>query len=78
MADVTVTVTKTFEYRGQPARKGSAVNMDPVDAAIESRRGNVTLVAGAVVPPDPEPEPAQRRRRTYRRRDMVAETPNEG
>lgn len=72
MADVTVTVTKAFEYRGRQVRRGARVAMAPLDAAIHARQGHVTLVVGQVVEPDPEPEPVRSRRR-YRRRDMVAE-----
>jgi hypothetical protein len=50
------------------------VAMRPVDAAASGLRGDVALERGAVVPRDPEPAPAApRRRRAYRRRDMVAE-----
>jgi hypothetical protein len=70
--DVTVTATKAFEYRGRQVRRGSRVAMRPIDAAIEARRGHVTLIVGQHVEPDPEPEPVRSRRR-YRRRDLVAE-----
>jgi hypothetical protein len=72
MADVTVTATKAFEYRGRSIRRGARLAMAPIDAAIEARRGNVTLIVGQHVTPDPEPE-APRSRRRYRRRDLVAE-----
>jgi hypothetical protein len=72
MADVRVMVTKTFEYRGRTARRGSTLPMAPLDAAMAARTGHVTLVSGAVVEPDPEPVMARVRRR-YRRRDMAAE-----
>lgn len=71
MADVTVTATKGFTYRGRARRKGERVTMSPLDAAIKARRGEVTLIEGTVVTPEPEPVTVRRR---YRRRDMAAES----
>ena len=70
MADVTVTVTKTFQYRGQTARRGAKLNMAPIDAALECQRGYVTAEIGARIDPEPVPVPSRRR---YRRRDLTAQ-----
>ena len=77
MADVTVTAVKTFDYHGTVVNKGSDVTMPALDAAIEARKGHVSLVSRKKVlkaEPPAEPTPTARRtRRTYRRRDMKAE-----
>lgn len=79
MADVTVTAVRSFLYRGELVNKGSDVKMEPVAAAIEARKGNVSLVSGyrskVMKAEEPQDEaPPTRRRRQYRRRDMTAET----
>jgi len=78
MSEVTVTAVKSFLYHGEPVNKGADVTMPAIDAAIEARKGNVSLLSGyrtkvikAEAPAD-EAVPV-RRRRSYRRRDMTAE-----
>ena len=78
MSEVTVTAVQSFLYHGEPVNKGTDVTMPALDAAIEARKGNVTLVTGyrkkvmKAETPAEEAVPV-RRRRNYRRRDMTAE-----
>lgn len=71
---VSVPALKPFVYEGRSYVRGDIVAMTPIDAAVSGARGDVALERGAMVAKDQEPEPVtRRRRRSYRRRDMVAE-----
>jgi hypothetical protein len=73
---VTVPVIAAFTHEGRAYRAGEAITIAPVVAAILHRRGVVSLTRGtaqAVQAPVAEQAPTTRRRRTYRRRDLVAE-----
>jgi hypothetical protein len=79
---VDVPVLKPLTYQGHSYVRGELVSMRPIEAAARARRGEVSLTRGVVIPrdvePEPEPEPeTPRRRRTYRRRDMTAESTTE-
>jgi len=76
MTVVEVPAVKLMAYRGRTYVRGEVVTMRPIDALAASRRGEVSLTRGAMIPKDPEPapEPAPaRRRRRYTRRDLSAE-----
>jgi hypothetical protein len=66
---VTVPALQAFEYEGRSFQQGEPVTVAPVVAAALSRLGYVTLVAGATMAESP-----RKRRRTYRRRDLRAES----
>ena len=79
-----VYVTRAFELDGRDVQPGDFVQVAPLEAAMLARKGYVTLTMRkrtAIVtkdlvaePPTPEPEPPPvRPRRTYRRKDQVAE-----
>jgi hypothetical protein len=56
--DITVKALKGFHYRGRAIWAGGHLAMSPVDAAIEGRRGNVSLTKVIDAEPDePEPQP---------------------
>jgi hypothetical protein len=67
--DITVKALKGFHYRGRAIWAGGHLAMSPVDAAIEGRRGNISLTKVIDAEPDdqePQPEVAP---------EPVAETP---
>jgi hypothetical protein len=67
--DITVKALKGFHYRGRALWAGGHLAMSPVDAAIEGRRGNISLTKVIDAEPDdqePQPEVAP---------EPVAETP---
>jgi hypothetical protein len=55
--DITVKALKGFHYRGRAIWAGGYLAMSPVDAAIEGRRGNVSLTKVIDAEPDEDPEP---------------------
>lgn len=73
---VTVTAVRSFQFEDRQINKGDDVTLPAIHAAIEARKGNVSLAKGIIrtreITPEPEPTPV-RRRRTYTRRDMTAE-----
>lgn len=86
---VTVTAVRSFQFEDRYINKGDDVTLPAIHAAIEARKGNVSLarvqVRAMKADPTPEPPPPTRRRgrraqaetpsQTYRRRDMTAEDP---
>lgn len=74
MAHVIVTALKPLEYRGRSHVRGDKFEAVPVEALALQRTGHVTLTTGAMVEP-PVVKPAPRARRSYRRKDIVAESP---
>jgi hypothetical protein len=44
--DVSVVALANFAYRSRLIHEGEAVDMAPIDAAVEARKGNVSLVVG--------------------------------
>lgn len=86
MAHVTVPALKPLTYQGRSYVRGELVTMPAIEAAARSRRGEVSLVKGKIIAPEPvqnvaamaaedSPEPRTIRRRTpYRRRDMTVPT----
>lgn len=75
---VTVRAIRDFCYHGSDVRAGALVDMLPIDASAHARSGHVSLakiLRRDVTPePEPEPVPTPRRRRSYRRRDVTAES----
>ena len=79
---VNVPAIKEFLYQGRTIHAGESVTMEPVEAAIHARAGNVSLTrdyqrrdmtpATSTASADGSPA-GSRRRRNYRRRDMHAE-----
>lgn len=69
-----VLVVQPFTHEGHSYVRGDRLMTTPLRALALRRKGLVTLTKGVTIerPPDPEPEPP-RRRRAYRRRDMVAD-----
>ena len=67
---VRVPVLKRFFYEGRRYQAGELIALPPVVAAIYARQGLVSLTR--TLTPELPPAPA-RRRRTYRRRDLVPE-----
>lgn len=80
---VTVKAIQDFPYDGRDITAGSVIQMQAIDATIYRRRQLVSATREHGVhhdpptPPEPEPTPEPvkktRRRRTYKRRDLVAE-----
>lgn len=70
-----VPVLRQFTYNGRTVKAGDRVEMTPVDASIHARRGNVSLTRTTQTRDlkADDAEPAPRKRRSYRRRDLVAE-----
>lgn len=66
---VVVPVIKAFVYEGREHHAGDAITVAPVVAAALARQGVVSLTVGYQPPAEAKPK----RRRGYRRRDMVAE-----
>ena len=69
---VAVPVIKAFDHDGVAWHVGQTISVEPIVAASLAQRGVVSLTRGyqtAAI----EPEKPKRRRRAYRRRDMVAE-----
>jgi hypothetical protein len=60
MSQVIVVAMQSFAYKGRAVYEGEAVEMPAIDAAVEGRKGHVSL------------DPATKA--TYHRRDMVAES----
>lgn len=61
MTRVTVVATRAFPFHGHDVHVGEAVDMEPLEAAIRYRRGEVCLDTHA--------------RPTYRTRDLIADVP---
>lgn len=84
-AKVSVPALRAFEHEGRSYVRGDLVNVSPLAALALARDKKVTLSKSAVVtrdvvaeaPPAEEPIATPKRRRTYRRRDMQAETNGE-
>lgn len=76
---VEVPVIQRFTHEGRALSVGDTIQVSPLVAAALHRRGLVSLTKGyqaKVVTPEPETaNPRRRRRGTYQRRDMTAETP---
>ena len=73
---VEVPVIKAFTHEGRAFTVGETITVSPIEAAALHRRGVVSLTRGyetKVV--EPAVTPTRRRRATYRRRDLTAETP---
>ncbi|MDH5244820.1 MAG: hypothetical protein OEW98_00090 [Betaproteobacteria bacterium] len=77
---IDVPVIAPFTHEGRVLRVGETIRVSPLTAAALHRRRLVSLTTGYVAAaPEPAPEPAPvivapvRRKRTYRRRDLVAE-----
>lgn len=70
---VSVLVVKPLVHQGRSYVRGDRVDVSPTQALALRRKHLVTLTRGVVIERHPDPEPP-RRRRTYRRRDMVAES----
>lgn len=74
-----VTVTKTFSDFGHRGTAGERIDVTPVVASVLARRGYITVSDGAyrtasMATAQPSTDPDQpKRRRNYRRRDMVAD-----
>lgn len=83
-----VTVIKAFSDSGHAGKAGERINVSPVIASVLHRRGFITLSDGAyrtaalrtddaAVTSNDQPATTDpdhpRRRRNYRRRDMVAD-----
>lgn len=80
MQTVRVLARQAFEFGGLRIARGELVVLPAADAAILSRQGLVNLskqnIQTREMAPEPEPEPVLvRRRRSYKRADMTAETP---
>jgi hypothetical protein len=76
---VRVHARKDFEHEGIRYISGEAIAMTALDAAVLSRQGLVNLskqnIQTREMAPEPEPELVPvRRRRSYKRADMTAET----
>lgn len=70
---VTVLAIRDFLYQDRMIRSGEWCDMPPVEAAVQKRRGHVSLTRQMAAEPAAASEPAPRRRRQYKRRDLVAE-----
>lgn len=85
MTVVTVTAVRSFQFEDRNINKGDDVTLPAIHAAIEARKGNVSLARVRVREMKANPEPTTRRRsrrnaddspsQQYRRRDMTAEDP---
>ena len=76
---VKVRALKSFEHEGIYFNVGDPISMPAVTAAILSRQGLVNLSKQTIqtreLTPEPDPVPVPvRRRRSYKRADMTAET----
>ena len=80
---VTVTAIRDFDYNGRTVAANSVFRMPAFDAMLHMNLQNVSGtrhpgLSLASLQPDPEPEPATvippRRKRSYRRRDLTAES----
>jgi hypothetical protein len=70
---VTVPVIKAFAHEGRALRVGDTVTVAPLVAAALAQAGRVSLSKGYRTAALREARPTPRRRRAYKRRDMVAE-----
>lgn len=77
MSRVAVPVLKPLVYQGRSYVRGEMISLEATEALALAKRREVTLTRGAVVEQAKVETAHPRARRTYRRRDMVAEKTTE-